>query len=91
MFFELVHCYPGGYFPCQKSWFTEKYLLCSLKKKSLLLSCLSVLIISYMTEEISKYFSAVGSVGDGTAPPEELRRALGYSYSAGHPVSEQAD
>lgn len=44
-----------------------------------------------MTEEIFKYFSAVGSVGDGTAPPEELRRALGYSYSAGHPVSEQAD
>lgn len=30
-------------------------------------------------------------VGDGTASPEELRRPLGYSDSAGHPVSEQAD
>lgn len=29
--------------------------------------------------------------GDGSAPPEELRGALGCSDTAGHPVSEQAD
>lgn len=31
------------------------------------------------------------SVGDGSASPEELCRALGCSDTAGHPVSEQAD
>lgn len=33
----------------------------------------------------------VRSAGDGSASPEELRRALGCSDPAGHPVSEQAD
>lgn len=31
------------------------------------------------------------SPGHGSAPPEELRRALGCSDTAGHPVSEPAD
>lgn len=29
--------------------------------------------------------------GDGSAPPEELRRTLGRPHTAGHPMPEQAD
>lgn len=78
---------PGGYFPCQNSCFTEKYLL-SLKHIPAveLFKCLD-----YNIDGPKKYSSAVGSLGDGTASPEELRRTLGYSDPAGHPVSQQAD